>query len=87
MAAAVLKGRDEEYRKEALRWARLLIQYGPMEHHRLPAKSLNIIQLYSIDCILFVTMIPIIGLLILWKVYKMLPSIRVVKRVDKQKKL
>lgn len=67
-AAEVLKGKDEEYRQAVKKWARLLIQFGKMEHLVLPTNNLNILQLYSIDCILFIMAIILFSLYAVVKV-------------------
>ena len=85
MAATVLKGKGEEYRTAALRWARLLIEFGPMFHHRLASKHLPIIQLYNIDIILFITSAPIVSLVLVY--YFLKQFLRILSSKPKQKKL
>ena len=70
MAASILEGRGDEYREEALRRVKLLLQYGPMKHHRLPTRHLNFFQFCGLDIYLYLLSIPVLSLLVLFILYK-----------------
>lgn len=85
MAADVLNGKAEQYRQDTLRWVRLLLEYGPMEHHRLPSRHLNLLQLYHLDIFLFTLSVPILFFSLLFFSHRLL--LKMAPLIGKQKKL
>ena len=81
MAAKILTGKGDEYRKEVLRWARLLAEFGPMPHHRLASKNMNYWQITGLDILAAICLLPLVVALFL--VFILCKCRRVVKRREK----
>lgn len=84
LAAEVLEGKDEEYRQAVLRWTKLLIRHGPMEHLTLQTRKMSFLQIYSIDIFVFILSVSFISLsLVLFMTRRLFRMLR--KSTQKEK--